>query len=595
MTQHKSPFVLLCLVLFFMLAFSTVFPAYAQTPQIAQTLDGQISIQLPQGWVARDAAEPNFTSILAFGDTPQSLQLVINSLTAPSTQVVAGMNGLIAIINPQLIGGLPGDQAVSALLNSMIATVQQSGGTILDQQSFMLGGQYPASIALVSVPSQQAKGYVGAFQAGSNVVQFQIGASPESAFDANQQTFNAIVDSIRVPAETPNNVIAKPTAVPLGQSDIAPGQSADGAFSFTLPQGWAQQPLTLPNFGETYAFGSSAAALQGIIGLFANGNQAATVNGVGGFVGAVDPAQIQGQKLDDLVSPIMQGILSSVQGSGVTILQQPAQHLFGGQYSGLLTLTNLGYIAVLHSDSVLLVSVIVSSDVNTDQNVLTGILESIRIGGATTVSPVPVQKPTAAPAPNTGAAQTIRSADGRILLSLPGNWVVMDHSADADILAYGDTSAAAQSRLFAAKPDLTTSAPISGNGGLIILYPMSQFGIDPANPDLSSLMQRALGGLAGYTIEQPVQPLQGMGGGLVAVISGAERGYLALIPFGDMIAYVTATGTPDSFPANQSALLTILQSIRVPAAPEGSGLGGLGGLGAEATAEPTAAGIGGLS
>jgi hypothetical protein len=46
-TQHKSPFVLHCLILSLMLAFSTVFPAYAQT------LDGQISIQLPQGWVAR--------------------------------------------------------------------------------------------------------------------------------------------------------------------------------------------------------------------------------------------------------------------------------------------------------------------------------------------------------------------------------------------------------------------------------------------------------------------------------------------------------------------------------------------------------------
>jgi len=40
-----------------MLAFSTVFPAYAQT------LDGQISIQLPQGWVARDAAEPTAAGI----------------------------------------------------------------------------------------------------------------------------------------------------------------------------------------------------------------------------------------------------------------------------------------------------------------------------------------------------------------------------------------------------------------------------------------------------------------------------------------------------------------------------------------------------
>jgi hypothetical protein len=179
--------------------------------------------------------------------------------------------------------------------------------------------------------------------------------------------------------------------------------------------------------------------------------------------------------------------------------------------------------------------------------------------------------------------------------------------ADANILAFGDSPAAAMSRLFSAKPDLATETPISGNGGLIILYPMSQFGIDPANPDLSALMSRALGNLAGYTIVQAAQPLEGSPNALYAVISGAEHGYLTLIPFGDQIAYVTATSaTTDIFEQAETALLAIVESVRVPAEPEptpaptAAGLGGLGGLSGEATPEATPevtatpAGLGGL-
>jgi hypothetical protein len=105
-------------------------------------------------------------------------------------------------------------------------------------------------------------------------------------------------------------------------------------------------------------------------------------------------------------------------------------------------------------------------------------------------------------------------------------------------------------------------------------------------------MERALGGLQGYIIEQAAQPLDG--GGLYAVIAGTERGYLALIPFGDEIAYVTATGMQGSFEANANMLMNIVKSIHVPAPSESTGLGGLGGLQAEPTAAPTAPGLGGL-
>ena len=331
-------------------------------------------------------------------------------------------------------------------------------------------------------------------------------------------------------------------------------------------------------FGDTVAFGSSDHAVQGIIDVFVNSTQAGNFHGVGEFIGAVDAKQLAREPLDGLVSPMTTQILANIRNESVQVIDQPQAHTFGGQNSGQITFTNLGYIAVPHSEKQLLVGVVLSNDTNADKEVMAGILETIHIpsesGGTIPATAVPA------------ASQTVRSSDQRVSLIIPGDWVALDHIADQTILAYGD-SAAAQSRLCSAKPGLAPQTAISGNGGLIILYPMSQFNIDPQNPDLSVLMRRALGNLQGYTVEQTAQTLDGKA--LVAVIVGTERGYLALLPFGDQIVYVTAMGTQASFSANQAMLLDIVKSVHVPAVIAGNGLGGL-----EATPVATSAGLGGL-
>ncbi len=185
-------------------------------------------------------------------------------------------------------------------------------------------------------------------------------------------------------------------------------------------------------------------------------------------------------------------------------------------------------------------------------------------------------------------------------MSVPSGWSVSQFGSDT--IAFGDSDDAMQSRLYAVKPDLATDTPLTGSGGVVVLYPMAQFGIDPQNPDLSGLMQRVAGSLQGYTVVQAAQPLAGSDGAFYAEITnGAETGYVALIPVGDQIAYVTATTTPDNFDALQGDLLNILMSVHKPTPtelglpPSGpSGLGGLGGL--EQTPEPTPgpSGLGGL-
>lgn len=605
-------------VIVLMLSLSAVYSSSAQSTaltQIAKTLDGEISIRLPAGWQSRDTAASIFTSVLAIGDNAQSLQSVIDSLTSTPNATTATMNGIIGIVNPQFVSGLSTDMAISTLLNSLISGVQQQGGQILEQQSILLGGQYPASIALVSIAAEQAKGYIGVFQAGTNIGEFTIGATPERSFDANQQMFIDMMNSIRMPAETGSSLpptAAVATAVPVNPpppGDQAVTASPNGVFSVRLPSGWQSQPTTVENFGDTIVFGDSTASLTGSRNFLVIGNSPGSFSGVGGMIGVVNVGQ---QAFAPLVTPLMQSLLGILTGTGAQLLQQPQAHVFGNQYDGQLALTSIGPIAVMYSDTQILVAILLTDDTTANSTEMNAILESIRMP-AETPDVVPSEEvnpvtPEAVPTEEAVALelQTARSGDLRVSVGLPAEAVMLDHVADANILAFGDSAEAAEARLFSAKPDLATETAITGNGGLIILYPMSQFGIDPANPDLSALMTRALGNLQGYTIEQEAEPLESIPNALYAVISGAEHGYLALLPFDDQIAYVTATSASrDEFEQAKATLLAVVESVRVPAEPEptpaptASGLGGLGGLDEtvatpEVTPEATAAGLSGL-
>ncbi|MCC6803162.1 MAG: hypothetical protein IT319_09775 [Anaerolineae bacterium] len=199
------------------------------------------------------------------------------------------------------------------------------------------------------------------------------------------------------------------------------------------------------------------------------------------------------------------------------------------------------------------------------------------------------------------------SSDQRMSFLVPGSWIVYDLMGDYDIYAYGDTDAAGYSRLGSVRPDLVNPpVPITGIGGVIMLYPMSDFGIDPLVVDLEPLMDRLLQNLtaSGYEVVEETRPLYvDPSEGIYVVVHGGEYGYIALVPYGDEVAYITATGSDEaSFEANRFLLEGIVLSISVPAfvpTPEATplpGLGGLGGLGGlqQATAVPTTAGLGGL-
>ncbi len=368
-----------------------------------------------------------------------------------------------------------------------------------------------------------------------------------------------------------------------------------GIFSIRLPQTYVTEPISVANFADSMVFGDTAASEQAIIDLVIDGNTT-SVDGIGGFVGA---AQLNGQDPSPYVSVLMQSLVDALS-SDIQTTQPTQAHTFGGQYPGELATLSNGYLAVMHSQDQLVVAILISDDLPTNRAAMSGLLETIRTPAEppmTEPRPTNASPPTAQAQDSDLTPQTVRSSDDQVSLVLPGEGTVLDYIADDQILAYGDSDTAAQSRLYSAKPDLAPKTALSGSGGVIILYSMDRFGIDPQNPDLAPLMQQALAGLTGYTVEQAAQPLEGSSDALVAVIaSGVERGYLALIPFGDQIAYVTATTLPANFESNAPLLLEIIKSVRVPADTEESGLGGLSGLEStpEVTVEPTEE-IGGLS
>lgn len=588
-------------------------PVESQTPsltQFAHTLNGEISVRLPDGWMVRDAANPTFTSVIAFGDSAESLQAAINALAGnPSTMTAARSSGVIGIVNPQLIAGLSTDLAISTLLNALIQDAQLQAGQVLEQQSILIGGMYPGSIAVVQIAATQTKGIVGVFQAGADIVEFSVGSAPVRSFDANRQLWTDIVNAIRVPAEPQPNLVPalEPATVPnqaggesggqaAGQPSNEPlAQGAAHLFSARLPEGWVHQPLTLEGFSDLIAIGSSSATMETVANLVLEGGQANSFEGVGGLLGVVDKAQLGGVSLERAVPELMQELLGSFNTPQIHVTEQPTAHTFGGLYPGQLAASNLGFLAVMQAGDQIAVELILSSDFAADREVMSGILESMRVppetaggGGLLQVLPTVAAPP---------ALSLVRSSDERLSLVMPDNWRVLDHLKDADILAYGDSDAAAEARLASARSDLAAVSPLTGSGGLVILYPMSRFSIDPAAPDLSALMGQALSQLesAGYRVAQAAQPFGGSVAGLYAIIDGTEHGYLGLLAFGDTVAYVTATNASGNFDAVGGDLFAILASLRVPAASETPASGGLGGLGGLTAPTPTPAGLGGLN
>jgi hypothetical protein len=321
-------------------------PSAQTTPlaQIARSLDGNISVRLPQGWMSQNTAASIFTSALAFGDTAASLQSIQNSLTG-ATDTVPGaaalINGVIALVNPQLTAGLSSDLAINALLQGIVQDQAAIGGQVTEQQSLLLGGMYPASLIVVANQAQNATGIVVVFQTQLGIGEAMIGATPTLNYQTNRQLMLDVLNSIRIPGEAANSLPAAPTAIP--QAQPAQGQTAPTTrlASIRLPEGWVSQQADVDGFSELTAFSDNPANMRMVLDLVANGGDMGAFRGIAGILGVVDLSQAGNAAPETFVAPLMAQLVASVQGESVQIIEAAQAHTFGGQYAGQLALTSL--------------------------------------------------------------------------------------------------------------------------------------------------------------------------------------------------------------------------------------------------------------
>lgn len=415
-------------------------------------------------------------------------------------------------------------------------------------------------------------------------------------------------------------------------------------FSIHLPGNWQFQTKRGDNVYTDYLiFGDSSEMVQSTITRLSGVTPQAAPDGISGWAALFNQSfwRMGGTSIEAQINAFLQSVLVQTELVG----QQPV--MLGGQYPGVVALVidratdTQGYVGAVDvgNQNVLgfIIGVAPSREFADNEALFQGILQSIRMpaevnaqtipftaGGMATLVPVSqgtsptlpapggATPTTAAPpvAPNDAAQVIFYPMDGGVAsIHLPANWIVYDRLQQDNLFAYGDTDAAAASRFGTVRADLVPATPVTGAGGLVILYDPAEVGVDPANPDLALLLNPVAERLTGQgyqIVDESTEFTVGGHPGQYILVKGSEYGYIAVILFDEKLAYITATGTEDSFEPNQDLLQQILESLRVPAEaepesavptanPGGGGIGGLtGGGSAPAPATPTPSGIGGL-
>ncbi|HYO87116.1 MAG TPA: hypothetical protein VER79_00625, partial [Candidatus Limnocylindrales bacterium] len=216
------------------------------------------SLHLPGDWQFRSKqGDSVLTDYLAFGDSAALVERTLLTLGGETPEgVTTGVGGWAAMLNQafwRINAPTPSEQISAFLQASMVAS------EVVGQEAITLGGLYPGAVVLAIDRAADTEGYVGAVQVGEQeVLVFIIGVGPSRSFEANDALLQAIIQSIRAPAEagaqastvvvppfTPSSQAA-PTAQPLATAPAGAAAASDlityamqgGLASVTLPENW---------------------------------------------------------------------------------------------------------------------------------------------------------------------------------------------------------------------------------------------------------------------------------------------------------------------------------------------------------------------
>lgn len=570
--------------------------AYAQgstdLTQLFASADGSLSVRLPSTWAALDdTGNPDltlFSTIIFFGENQTSAE-ARRAYNMGQTTNVPGMGGAVVIVDAaqfQTLAGQPltADSAVAAVV---AGTEANGGSTQVGATAYQTTDGNPAVYAVTSDPNSDLLAFIVAIDFAGTVV-LASAENHTADFAASSDLLTAIIDSISAPGEvatTPNNGGTGLGGTGLGGTGLVSGEASDkqfvtsddGTLSILLPNGWVFDDQLATNglfvFGENDTEAENRAT-------FWLSNELVTVAGSGGFVAEIEWSSIGADaKTFDLTTGLT-AFLSNLSHSEAEEFQEVT---IGGQTSAIYTVltypSQKTFVALIAFN--LKLGIVATSAPNAtfdaNRNLLLEVMQSVSIPAGQPPSTDPGTTGLGGTGLGGGTAstgQTVAASDNSLSVVLPDGWVSQDNMASAGYFAFGENATELQNRITFWETD--SSIAITGLGGIITLYNYADLGYTADTMDPVQTLDNFIQNLSLVTVqESDTFNIAGVVASYAIVEWGSSQGVLMIIPFQERLALIYASTTAANINANLTLLLSVAETVRVPA--ETGGGGGLGG------------------
>lgn len=567
--------------------------AYAQDDlsQLLSTADGSLSVRLPAGWVGFDdsgnTALALFSSILFFGED-QAAAEARQAYNLGQATAVPGAGGVVTVVDraafEQNLGPLTPDSAVAAV----VAGAESQGSvTTVGATAYQTSAGNPAVYAIINDPKADLLSFVVGVEFG-DVVALASAEKATADFEATKDLLAAILDTMSAPAETSIPTTTGLGGGGLGSTGVVSGEASDLAFvvtddsvlSISLPAEWVFEDRRATD--GLFLFGENATEVENRA-VFWLSNELVEVSGSGGFVAVVEWETIG---LDASTIDLQVALTNFLGELGHSDAEEFQEVTIGGQTPAIYTVltypSQKTFVAIIAFNEKLAI-VTTSAPLATfdeNRNLLLEVMQSVSIpAGEAPVNPTGSTGLAGNPA---SAGQTVSASNGSLSVVLPEGWVAQDNVATDNFLAFGENADAASNRATFWQADASVQAV--GIGGIITLNAYADLGYTADTMEPIGTLDTFIESIGLITV-QPSQTfnIAGVVASYAVVDWNNTRGVLMLIPFQESLALIYASTTPENLEANLDLLLTIAESVRVPATtPDNTGGSGLGGSGAGA-------------
>lgn len=396
-------------------------PAQQSTlSQIAASANGGVSVHLPEGWLFDTPENPQYTALIAFGDSTNTLQTMVDTMTGSDVAAVDGSSGFVGVLDPALYADMNQDEVIDNIFT--LFTTPEAGVEVVSQKTRTFAdGAYSGWFAQINSTEQDEAGYVAVFGDGTVVVMALVATMPSANLSTLENEFVQILQSIRIPGESASQAGAAtstPSAGAAGEVTLVRGE--DDRLSVELPSNWLFNDLLASD--NLFLYGNSeVAVLSRLFSVRPDLTESLLLTGSGGLIILYTPEAL-GLPPDFDQNALMAQVLSGIEGQGFTVaanvveLQLEQGLLLYAMVEG----TETGYIALAFLDDqiVYMTATGDSGSFNADQEALYAILNSLHVPAASeqTATPsggggiVPLQ--TATPSGGIAPAQTATPSSG---------------------------------------------------------------------------------------------------------------------------------------------------------------------------------------